>query len=379
MPSRIKKNGIYRYRASVVDPARPGMRIQKLFPDDSKASFRAAVIWEEETASALIRELETSTVSLVAFDWATAYMDYASGFSKKTYNEKRSVFRRLFAMDGVAPEMPVEQIDTPLAYTFLKAQADSRSGYAANKDRKNLAVAWSWGVTYVRGFPGGLANPFQAVRPFSEERSPRYVPPVDDFWRIYDAADGQDKVMLLTFLHLAARRGELFGLKVSDLDLPNNQVRLWTKKRKDGTREYDWLPLTSDLKSDLIGWLEERMSKPAIDTDHVFVCVDETPFCDSYYGKPFEKRQHLMKRLCRRAGVKPFDMHAIRHLTATVLYHKGYTVSFIQRILRHKAATTTQRYLQRLGLGKEVREQLEAGLERPAMVIPFEKKKASGA
>ncbi|WP_394699529.1 tyrosine-type recombinase/integrase [uncultured Desulfobacter sp.] len=37
-----------------------------------------------------------------------------------------------------------------------------------------------------------------------------------------------------------------------------------------------------------------------------------------------------MKKLCERAGVKPFGFHGIRHQTASILYHKGYDMSVIK-------------------------------------------------
>lgn len=382
MPSRILKRGVYRYRGSVLDPEVAGKRHQKLFKDDSKESYKAAVLWEDQTRRKLYRQMveedePTDTEFLTVLDWAEAYLDYAKGFVKKTYDEKRFAFKRFLKHEEVDLEMPVEEIDTPMAYAHLKIQADNRSGYATNKDRKNLSAAWTWGAKYIREFPRGLINPFQATDPFPEVRSPRYVPPVEDFWKVYDVAEGQDKVMLLTFLHLAARRGEVFRLKVQDLDFSNDQVRLWTRKRKDGSYEYDWLPMTSELRSALETWLEKRLRQPTIDEEHIFVCLDQLPCCDEYYGKPFLKRQFLMRRLCKRAGVEAFGFHAIRHLTATVLYHNGYPISLVQRILRHKTATTTAKYLQRLGLGRKVREQLEAGLKRPAEIIPLPIKKAS--
>ncbi len=54
----------------------------------------------------------------------------------------------------------------------------------------------------------------------------------------------------------------------------------------------------------------------------------------------------------------PFGFHAIRHLSATNLYHLGYSVSVIQKILRHKNPSTTELYLGSLGL-ENVREPLE--------------------
>ncbi len=57
MPSLIIKNGVQRYRASVPMPEEQGKRKQKLYPDDSKKSYKNALLWEEETKKQLKREL----------------------------------------------------------------------------------------------------------------------------------------------------------------------------------------------------------------------------------------------------------------------------------------------------------------------------------
>jgi integrase len=119
-------------------------------------------------------------------------------------------------------------------------------------------------------------------------------------------------------------------------------------------------------------WREERLAHPTADKDHVFLCLDKFSFCGEYYGKPFKHRQHSMKKLCNRAKVKPFGFHAIRHLTASILYKKGNPVSAIQAILRHKSPNTTTRYLRTIGL-EDIRNALEEGLKMPAKVIEFPK------
>lgn len=76
-------------------------------------------------------------------------------------------------------------------------------------------------------------------------------------------------------------------------------------------------------------------------------------------------------------GSRILGGYAIRHLTASILCHKGYDVSGIRAILRHKSPTTN-RYLKRLGLD-ETKAALEEGLAGPAKVIDFrQKKKAVG-
>jgi len=181
--------------------------------------------------------------------------------------------------------------------------------------------------------------------------------------------------MLTTFLHLAARKSEVFRLKWEDMDFPGNRIRLWTRKRRGGNLEADWVPMTTELKECLLQWWEARPIKEA---QHVFVSLDQTPFCVEYYGKPFDKRSQFMRRTCDRAGVRRFGFHAIRHLTATILFHAGQSVSVIQRILRHKSPNTTERYLKDLGL-EAAREALEEGLKKsgPARVHEIKPKEAT--
>ncbi len=69
-------------------------------------------------------------------------------FSRKTFDEKRIAFRLLVQSSG--PETPVNSISRVAVLRRLQGQgqgqATTRSGHAANKDRKNLVAAWNWGL-----------------------------------------------------------------------------------------------------------------------------------------------------------------------------------------------------------------------------------------
>ena len=54
MPSKVLKRGMWRYRASVTVQ---GQTLQKLFPDESKKSYQAALIWEKEAKKELEKQL----------------------------------------------------------------------------------------------------------------------------------------------------------------------------------------------------------------------------------------------------------------------------------------------------------------------------------
>jgi len=170
-------------------------------------------------------------------------------------------------------------------------------------------------------------------------------PPIEDFWKVYGVAkEGQDKIMVLTYLHTAARKSELFTLKWADVDLNGKRIRLWTRKRKGGL-EADWIPMTTELHVALSERFEHRTFP---DHDHVFVCEDEYNLARDFYGQPFSSRAHWLKKLCERAGVEHFGLHAIRHLSASILDDTGYPITVIQALLRHRSATTTAKYLHKL-------------------------------
>ena len=266
-------------------------------------------------------------------EWANAYLDFSkSRHIHNTYQEKVKAFRFLFR--SVSPGLAVAALSRLDASSHFQSLADAgRSGNALNNDRKNLVAAWNWGIRYLPDFP--VLNPFLVER-FAEERRPRYVPSLADFWRVLEQAESeQDKVFLLSYLYLAARRSELFRLRVEDVDLSRRRLRLSTKKRLDGSLEYDWLPIADALFPALSGHLG-RVSGPWV-------------FVNPKTGKAYFERAKWMKRLCGKAGVQPFGLHAIRHLTASILADQGVPMVQIQQILRHKRLTTTERYIRSLG------------------------------
>lgn len=376
MPTLIMKRGKERLKGVVRLDGKVIM--EKLFPDSSKKSRTEAIRWELEALKSINQQTTSTEYFATVGEWINGYLDFASSrFVKKTIDDKTLAFKRMAANESITIDTPVANISVRIAEAILKKCNDDVSGYSANKVRKNLSAAWLWGSKYIDNFPG--KNPFAMVDPFPEIESPRYVPPEDDFWKLYEFISNQpgviaqqDKTILTTYLHCAGRRGEIWSLKLNDLDFYNQRIRLWTKKRKHGHFQSDWLPMTSDLASALKAWVKTRATLNTNDKQHVFISLNDSPFCVDYYGLPFKERRHFMIKNCIRAGItRPFGFHAIRHLTASILFRKGYRLATIQSILRHQSQSTTERYLRSLGID-EVRGDLETALQNPGKVIPFQ-------
>jgi integrase len=308
-------------------------RIQKVFT--LKAD---AISWESDQKDIPAGKWRTrSTSSLLSM--ANDYLGFSEAkHAQKVFAEKRDLFKRF--LQHVDPQAVLQKIEPDTIRMYLQEQFSRRSGYAANKDRKNLLAFFSWLARYK-----GIINPCVAVcEKFPEERQARYIPPEEDFWRVHEIAQGQDKTMLLAYLHLAARRSELFRLRWDDLDWGRGMVRLLTRKRKDGSLAADWLPMTEDLRQSL------EAHRDFVAGEWVFPAPG---------GGQYRYRIHVMKKLCGKAKVRHFGFHAIRHLSASVLAQGDVPMVVISQILRHRSLAVTERYLKRMGDLKEALELLK--------------------
>jgi len=248
------------------------------------------------------------------------------------HNEKRSILSRFLKQHG-QPKASVQSLTVGQVYDYLQSQAKNRSGNAANKDRTHLGAAWNWGMKYDK-CPG--PNPFLKVDKFHHDKKHHYMPPFEDFFKVVQVADPQDAVLLWTYFHTAGRRQEVLNLKWDDIDFARQRLRLFTRKRKGGNLEADWVDMTDELTAMLL--------------DHKKSAISEWVFIMRSKGKGYLEpfltgRKKWPKALCKSAGVKPFGCHGIRALTATTLANGDIPMVAIKQHLRHKNVNTTEAYV----------------------------------
>jgi len=316
------------------------------FPPGKKGGpeWRAAKEWEEEQLKiALTQKAQTVTPSglEMLLAWGENYLAHAKRtMARQTCVEKQTVMKGFFAFCRSEGIEDLGQLTKAKALKHLSALADARGGKVANKARKNLIAAWNWGVDFVEGFPQ-IVPPFRQVRPFPVEKGQRYVPSEEDVIKVLWEARGQDLVFLLTLYYTGARRGEVFRLTWEDVNLEEGKIRLTDNKARTGEKRVRWLDMHPELIKALFWWQEAR---PCM-VDHVFMQTQS----DSNMGQPYRARLHFMDTLCRKAGVKPFGFHAIRHKSAAIAFvSKGLNAA--QILMGHARATTTDIYVRSAGL-----------------------------
>lgn len=257
------------------------------------------------------------------------YLDHALRYSTKTYKEKQIVCRRI--LKEWKADTGVSDITPQLVHEYLLEQSRLRSSSASNKDRKNLLAQWNWGKKIL----GLQNNPVAATDPLPHDVALQETYIEDEILSLLLAANRKDQLILLLFLETAARRKEIFNLTINDINIERQQVRLWTRKTKDGSREGEWLPISEHLADELKWWLAARPLKKS-------VWLIPNPKT----GEPYVDPRKWLFRICDRAGVRQLGYHAFRRYVASIFDDK-YKASrkSIQKLLRHKKESTTEKYL----------------------------------
>ncbi len=315
-----------------------------------QATKRAALEWEQEKKA----ELKKIPVTRMAFSvLVNEYLDFVTArYTKFTYKEKVRSAKRLRVFLG--GDVPLDEITPKIIQKHLLVLAGERSNNVANRQRKNLLAMWTWG----RKILDIEENPISKIEKFPHDKQPQYTPSEEDVLKVMLVVQGQDKVLVEAYLNTGARRSEIFRLTWDDVNFEKSEIRLWTRKTKDGSLVGEWIAMNKRLADHLYRWFQNT---PFKDRPEVFICDQVGP----HYGHPFKWRRTFMRSICERAGVKPFGFHALRRFFASLLYDK-HKVSkpTIQGLLRHKSPTTTDRYLQGIMDG-----------QREAVDLLFEEKK----
>ncbi len=145
---------------------------------------KEALLWESEQLPELA-ELKTHTVYLL--DWATEYLRHAEqNYTGNTFDEKRRAFRQLFACPGINPKESANRLTALQVQKALQRESVSRAGNAANKDRKNLSAAWSWGAKFV-DVP--TENPFSRAGQIAPDSAETYLPTLSHHCKLFKLSD----------------------------------------------------------------------------------------------------------------------------------------------------------------------------------------------
>jgi integrase len=137
---------------------------------------------------------------------------------------------------------------------------------------------------------------------------------------------GDTRVIVITALNTGMRKGEILGLRWDNVDLRHGFILL--DRTKNGERRE--IPINETLRISLQG-ITRRLDVPSV-------------FFDPVTGKPYQDVKRSFNTALRKAGIKDFRFHDLRHTFASHLVMAGVDITTVSKLLGHKSLTMTLRY-----------------------------------
>jgi integrase/recombinase XerD len=170
---------------------------------------------------------------------------------------------------------------------------------------------------------------------------PRYLQP-EDVDRVIASCDPttpigtRDRAILLLLARLGLRAGDIFRLRLGDVDWKEAGIRVAGKGRRQTS-----LPLTQEIGDAIVAYIKD--GRPQTNSDALFI-RSRAPFraLASHCAISMVVIQAM-----RRAGVtcpSRGAAHVLRHSVASSMLRQGASLQEIAGVLRHRSIATTEIY-----------------------------------
>ena len=321
---RKRKSGKYQVqiRLSGLKP------ISKTFPTKTLATKYAR---EVEGKVQLQQSLGKPVVEKVTF------LQVADLYMKQYTGKDPNITTRLNYWSKQFSNTPMESITDLMVDEGLINLSNRITGSTINRYKSALSSAFIFFIRHPKYKRLGLSNPVRkdVISTFPENPAKeRFLSDKEQTNLLQACKESHwEKLYLLVLMAITtgARRGELLGLKWSDIDFPNRLAILHTSK--NGKPRL--LPLTTPVINELNQF--RQISNSLVFRNTV---VTNKP---NDVEKPYEIRKPYIKALTM-AGIKNCRFHDLRHTAASNLAKNGASLLEIAEVLGHSNTTITKRY-----------------------------------
>ena len=366
LPPQIKKievtdratgKPVLRYQVTVdagINPETGKRRqVRRRYATEKLARDALAEVSQQVSTHAFVPR-KAVTVEALCADWIASLHNARA----TTVNAYRFSLAPLQECHG---DLPAQKLTRPDLDKLLIALRDGGTTTAKGKPRRawsarslNKAVdAWRLMLAYGverRELSHNVAASMKKVPRVRREMA-TYTP--DEIRRVLRAAD-KDRSGHLWYLALSGlRRGEIAGLRWSDIDFAAGTITIARNRVQAGAANVvenepktlsscRTLPLDEGLVSVLkrasARYAEERLSLGEAHAESGYVAVNEA-------GEPYspDSLTRMWHKLATAASVRPIRLHDARHSCGTALHLRGVPLAVIAKWLGHADAATTVR------------------------------------
>lgn len=213
---------------------------------------------------------------------------------------------------------------------MIEPKTYKRSGATVNRYLAALSHALSFAVKERRLME---RNPVSDIRRKSEPRGRRRFLSDDDRDALLKACEKSAwpalRPLVLLALTTGARKGELTGLRWTDVDLTKGRALVRETKNDE--------PRTLPLAGQALQALRDLKLKNSARSEYAFPQPSGLP-------GPYEHFDAHWYAALKEAGISDFHFHDLRHTTASMLAAQGASLLEIADVLGHKTLAMVKRY-----------------------------------
>ena len=176
-----------------------------------------------------------------------------------------------------------------------------------------------------------LKTPKKIQIPFSENE----LNEVLNHFKYTEGFDGvRDKLIIDLFYTTGIRRTELINLKIQNIDLSNNTIKVLGKRNKE--RILPILPIVLKQISDYL--LERSKVESSKDAEYFFLMLKGDKLNDSFV---YRLINYYFSNVSEKVKKSP---HILRHSFATHMLNNGADLNSVKELLGHSSLASTQVY-----------------------------------
>lgn len=269
------------------------------------------------------------------------YLKFQKRYSRHTItsyqNDLVSFFDFVFSQFG---EMPLSELTASLIRSWL-AYLKEQGMESRSVNRKISALKSFFKYQLKEGRL--TASPMVTIiSPKNKKRLPQYVDEkgtetlfthveFDDSWK-----GKTESLVMQLFYNTGMRQAELVGLKESQIDKANRQVKVLGKGNKERV-----IPVSQELMSVIVSYMQDKRKQFA-EYDQEYVLINEK-------GRKLYPRYvyNIVRKVLSAPGVTTIEKrspHILRHTFATHLMNNGADINAVKELLGHSSLAATQVY-----------------------------------
>ena len=262
-------------------------------------------------------KLPQKRVSLLFEEFVPIYLDYVRGY-KKSFDRDQSTVRILTKkfhgkrLDAIHPFL-VEGYKIERRKQVKPATVNKELGCL--RHMYNMAIKWDYAEK----------NPVREVKFFKENNQRLRYLSSEETRALVEACAPHLRPIVIVALNTGMRRGEIFDLKWSNVDFKNRMIRVVESKNGESRI----IPMNDEVYRTLMEHKERT------NTELVFA---------NKRGKRYRSVHFSFSSAVRRAGIRDFHFHDLRHSFASNLVMGGEDLVTVKELLGHKSIQMTMRY-----------------------------------